>query len=49
MSLKRELPKQCIHNNWIPAYFVSANIYIFWCSDCQTFILRDFNNLKEQK
>ena len=36
----------CDHWNLIPAWYINANIYIFWCQDCDTFILKDFTRLK---
>ncbi len=38
-----ETIENCDHFNFIPAWFVTSNIYIFWCPDCKTFILKDFN------
>ena len=35
----------CEHFNLIPVWYISANIYIFWCQDCDTFILRDYLQL----
>jgi hypothetical protein len=37
----------CDHYNIIPVWYIEANMYIFWCKDCNTFILRDFLELRE--
>jgi len=37
----------CDHFNLVPVWYITVNVYIFWCKDCDTFILRDFNNLGE--
>ena len=35
----------CDHYNLVPIWYITANIYIFWCQDCDIFILRDFTQL----
>jgi hypothetical protein len=36
---------ECDHFNLIPIWFISANMYIFWCQDCDIFLLRDYLEL----
>lgn len=38
---------KCEHYNLIPVWYISANIYIFWCQDCDIFILKDYLGLQE--
>jgi hypothetical protein len=40
---------KCDHFNWTPCIYISADIYIFYCADCNTLIMRDYKKLNFKK
>ena len=39
--MKNRIPKyNCPHYNITPIWYINGQMYIFWCRDCDTFILK---------